>query len=299
MIIVRTAKFGCSDHYAKGNCANGTMVQEEKIERSLLGEIKRQVLTPNVVDYVVEALATAPPADDSRKRLATVESELTRLADAVAATGPTPALVAAIKQREVERQNLSRKPAQPLSDLRAWVQSRLSDIQALLHRDLARARAQLARHAGTLGLMPTPAGYQVSGTWDLLGSGEYIAGGCSQAHPPPIRGERRAKALPEPSFCFILVSSASGRAKSRAASRPTFHLPTKSFPKRFLSVPARGDEDSPEACFIMGRQESAAGISSPGTAATVSEILGYWKRSAAVGDGCIEISAHSSEVELK
>jgi len=41
------------------------------------------------------------------------------------------------------------------------------------------------------------------------------------------------------------------------------------------------------------------GASSPGSAATVSEILGYWKRSAEVGDGCIEISAHSSEVELK
>jgi hypothetical protein len=49
----------------------------------------------------------------------------------------------------------------------------------------------------------------------------------------------------------------------------------------------------------MSRQESAAGTSSPGIAATVSEILGYWKRSAAVGDGCIEISAHSSDVELK
>jgi hypothetical protein len=37
---------------------------------------------------------------------------------------------------------------------------------------------------------------------------------------------------------------------------------------RFLSVPLNGDEDSLEAWFIMIRQESAAGASSPGIAAT-------------------------------
>ena len=73
----------------------------------------------------------------------------------------------------------------------------------------------------------------------------------------------------------------------------------KAFLTRFLLVPLNGDEDSPEAWLIMGRQESAAGTSSPGIAATVSEILGYWKRSVEVSGGCNEISAHYPEVELK
>jgi hypothetical protein len=50
---------------------------------------------------------------------------------------------------------------------------------------------------------------------------------------------------------------------------------------------------------LWAGQESAAGTSSPGIAATASEILGYWNRSAKVGGGCIEISSHSSEVEAK
>ena len=102
------------------------------------------------------------------------------------------------------------------------------------------------------------------------------------------------------SFCLTLASSASGAERTRRARpnlpsfvRPlargvgiplTFTCPRSLSYARFLSVPLYGDEDSLEAWLIVGRQESAAGTSSPGIAATVSEILGYWKRSAEVGD---------------
>jgi hypothetical protein len=123
--------------------------------------------------------------------------------------------------------------------------------------------------------MPTPAGYQVTGTWDLLGSGEYIAGGRSQAHHPRSGARDGRKPFPNlhsASFWFHLPPVQPSRARHRA---PLFTFPRKVFPSVFYRFPLRGDENPHEACSIMGRQESAAGISSPGTAVT-SQNLGYW-----------------------
>jgi hypothetical protein len=118
-----------------------------------------------------------------------------------------------------------------------------------------------------------------------------------------IGGEKRRKPS---NFIAALPSHPAAGAAAKASAKPTrpvrraaFTFSAKQLLTRFLQLPALGRWTSAEAWLSMSRQESATGISSPGTAATVSEILGYWKRSAAVGDGCIEISAHSSEVELK
>jgi site-specific DNA recombinase len=184
MIIVqgpsarRSHKYGCADHYSRGVCRNGVAIEKDLLERRLLAEIQKQVLTPEVVDYVLRALAT-PEANEGKKRLAAIETELNRLAEAVAVTGATPALLAAIKQREQERHALStRKPASSPVDIKARALSGLSDIQGLLASDTARARAELARHTGPLTLVPGPHGYEVEGTWNLLGgdSPKYIAG---------------------------------------------------------------------------------------------------------------------------
>jgi hypothetical protein len=47
----------------------------------------------------------------------------------------------------------------------------------------------------------------------------------------------------------------------------------------------------------MGRQESVAGTSSRGSRPP-TRILGHWKRSAEVGDDCIEISSHFPALRL-
>jgi site-specific DNA recombinase len=191
MIIIRgpsknrDRKYGCGDHYTRGNCANGTMIEKDLIERRLFAEIQEQVLKPELVTYVVRSLAM-PEADDNRKRLAAIELELSRLAEAVAATGPSPALLAAIREREQERRTLAtRKPASAPVDLGKWALDALSDIRALLAGDSARARAKLARHASPVILLPTDNGYVVEGKWNVLGSPEYFAGGGFE---PPTFG---------------------------------------------------------------------------------------------------------------
>jgi hypothetical protein len=72
-------------------------------------------------------------------------------------------------------------------DLGSWARERLSNIRGLLACDTARARVELARHAGPVTLVPTERGYQVEGSWNLLGSPELVAGG---------RNERKLVELP-------------------------------------------------------------------------------------------------------
>jgi len=114
MTIVRVGgKYGCSDYYTRGNCDNARVVSSDHLEQRLFAKLQGQVLTPEVLDYIVEALKAASPVDNTQKRLSAVEAELSRLADAIAATGPTPALLTAINQREEERRTLAaRRPAE-------------------------------------------------------------------------------------------------------------------------------------------------------------------------------------------
>ena len=111
------------------------------------------------------------------------------------------------------------------------------------------------------------------------------------------RGQnRRGKASGTEQFIAVPPSYPTVEAAAKAsakATRPGTRPPRLTFPaKVFLRVFYRFRSTAtrilPKAWSIMGRQESAAGTSSPGIAATVSEILGYWKRSAAVGGGCVE-----------
>jgi hypothetical protein len=161
-------------------CSNGLAIEKDLIERRLLAEIQEQVLRPEVVDYVVTALRK-PGAEnnyDAGKRLASIEQELGRLAEAVAVSGPTPALLTAMKQREQERHTLSlRKPIAAPRDVRAEALKQLSDIGGMLNKDTVRARAELARHTGPVVLIPKDKGYEVEGIWSLLqNSGELVAG---------------------------------------------------------------------------------------------------------------------------
>ena len=90
-------------------------------------------------------------------------------------------------------------------------------------------------------------------------------------------------------------------APSPAALASRLHTCPRSLCLRAFSTSSssRVMGHAPEAWLIMSRQESAAGTSSPGIAATASEILGYWKRSAAVGEAVSKSALLTRKLSLK
>jgi hypothetical protein len=100
---------------------------------------------------------------------------------------------------------------------------------------------------------------------------------------------------------FILASSAPARwyAQAPACEEPVqFTCPHENLLMHFLPVPLYGDEDSPEARLTVSRQGSAARDLLTGDRGQRPEILGYWKRSAAVGDAVSKSALISRELSL-
>lgn len=154
--------YGCQAHHNKGAavCINDMRLPMGETDQAVLGMLLADVLTEDVIGAVVERVIEelAPErrhAEVARLRAEqrNVETELTRLSEAIATTGALPSLVEAVRERDAERQRLvqavdAAEAACPRIDLdrvRGSVRTRLTDWRAQLAGDAPEARAILRR----------------------------------------------------------------------------------------------------------------------------------------------------------
>jgi site-specific DNA recombinase len=196
--------YGCAQHFHRGTCPNGATLRQDLIEKSFFAEMQKLVLGAKAVDHVLAQVSkrvreakrqVSAEVAGLNKRRDEIQRELVRLTDAVARTGGSTAVLDAIVAREEEREEINSRMAaagkagfeERVDGLRDFVTSRLSNIRDLLAADPARSRAELAKHATPIKMVPGKDGvYTAEGKWDLFGSDfEVVAGGGFE---PPTFG---------------------------------------------------------------------------------------------------------------
>jgi DNA invertase Pin-like site-specific DNA recombinase len=187
------AKYGCPMHHLRGTCFNDLTERSEILEERLLHALQEAVLQPEVVDYTLtkfeaELKARLDSMSDDlealRRRKHTLEAEIKRLTDALAAASDSrlpSAVITAINEREDELRTITDKLLEAsrdsiqarVSDIRQFVISKLSDLRTLLNSDVPTAKAEILRHVDRIDLTPMQANgerfFVASGEWDLLG----------------------------------------------------------------------------------------------------------------------------------
>jgi site-specific DNA recombinase len=185
----RFPRYGCRA-YSRGTCKNGLTVRQEVLDGCILDGLQRAVLTPEVIDYTLQKFEAelkdrlremGSEIETLRLRKSELESELRRLAAAVAEGGHSTFLLEAIADREKQLRSItdqilsteSNSLDSGLTDLRQWVHERLSNLRRLLSSDPGRAHTEFLKHTQAITLKPIEQGgqrfYQVSGAWNLLG----------------------------------------------------------------------------------------------------------------------------------
>ncbi|MFY9561208.1 MAG: recombinase family protein [Terriglobales bacterium] len=186
----RHAMYGCPQHFYRGACTNGLRIRQHQLEDQLFRELQQAVLRPEVIDHVLDQFTRqlkgaqtdfSKHKERAQARKKELTEQLDRLTLAIAEGGHSAALLDAIAQREQELSELERI-LDPTKDslapdpelLRAFATHRLSALPELMSHNVARARAELSRHATQVTM--TPAGserqryYTCHGNWDLLGT---------------------------------------------------------------------------------------------------------------------------------
>ena len=187
----RHRRYGCSQHYYRGTCTNAVTERQVWLEQQLVRELQAQVLQPEAIDFVLEEFGRQLRTElgkltedfgRMRTRKAELETELSRYAEAVAAGGNMPAIIAAMKARQEElnaltEKLLSRSPDSidsRLADLRRFVTKRITNLRELLAKDVVLAKTELLKHVQEIQMIPrvdqdNTAHYEATGEWSLLG----------------------------------------------------------------------------------------------------------------------------------
>jgi hypothetical protein len=151
VIGINRLRYGCSRHKDRGPtvCANDVPVRRDVIEKILLAELRVQLRQPSSeaeLQAEVRALlaehqrAAGGDAEAIRRRLQTLQGEITRLVDAVAATGITGTLAARLRVAEAEREELEARLSSAQTPARVTIEDVLARYRRLvtqLHRVLA------------------------------------------------------------------------------------------------------------------------------------------------------------------
>ena len=198
-------KYGCSQHFYRGACANNLLERQDWLEKRLLDDLQTQVLRPEAVEYAIAEFGRQLKAAldnlsgelaEMRERKQKIEAELRKLAETAAQTGPSVFLIEAIsnrerQMREITERLLSKEPGSieaHLSGIRQFVTKRLEDLQGLLSGETSLARTELKKHLGEIRMIPqygeTRPHYVAEGVWDLLGK---ETGPSHNTAPLPIR----------------------------------------------------------------------------------------------------------------
>jgi site-specific DNA recombinase len=186
-------RWGCPRNYSRGTCSNSLRERNDCVEAQLLDGLQQSVLQTDAMEYTLAAFeielekelsATSGSIDQHRRRMTAIDTELSRLAEAVAVQGLSAALMNAIASREAERKTIERvlwgsgpgsiKTA--IAEVRQFASQQLSDIRAILRTQALEARLTLSKHVDQIVMRPTTRGdqafYVAEGNWDLLGKYE-------------------------------------------------------------------------------------------------------------------------------
>lgn len=158
--------YACATFHRKGHnvCANHLKVIIADADWAVMEAVQDEILDPVVVEAAVrQALATLTQTPDdletrlqtTRARVATLENEIARLTEAIAAGGALGALVTALKQREQDRRRLADEAQQLESAIRAGgvdvdtihgeLGRRVRDWRTLAARNVAQGRQILRK----------------------------------------------------------------------------------------------------------------------------------------------------------
>jgi site-specific DNA recombinase len=187
-----TADYGCPARAFRGTCKNSRRISRDELERELLAKIQRDVLSDAAIDYLMEKVeaeiqkrfaALNSDMGEMQRRKAKLETEIRNLAKAIAEGVDSPALRAAMAEREAElsaitTRTLGRKKdsiRQQVAGLRKFVRESVQEVRGLLvskHGNPAVIREHLARHIEAITLLPNgKESVSYRGKWRVLGTG--------------------------------------------------------------------------------------------------------------------------------
>jgi len=181
--------YGCPQHRYRGACTNGLRIRQTELESRLLSGLQKALLQPAAISHVLDQFKRqleAAQVDFSQGRQRTgerkkeLDAELARLTAAVAESGHSATLLAAIAVRERELDEIEtslRDPNQVFAssseELQQFALERLSSLPDLLSCDVPRARAELSKHVTQITMHPAQQNgdrhYTCQGEWNLLG----------------------------------------------------------------------------------------------------------------------------------
>ncbi|MBW8846769.1 MAG: hypothetical protein JF607_17525 [Burkholderiales bacterium] len=172
MIGINSRAYGCGVHKDRGNsvCNNTATVPRLAVDARLLSLVREELDRPDsyadlqssvrelVAEHVID---TGGAARDAKRRLGEVEKELSRLIDALAQIGYSPALGERLRALESERAQLKAQPDDEI-DVDALVTSVAADYRATMldlkarldgHPDRERTRELLSLVLGPVTLV--------------------------------------------------------------------------------------------------------------------------------------------------
>jgi site-specific DNA recombinase len=187
-------KYGCPSHRYRGVCDNKLTMRQDRLEEQLLGAIETRILTPEMIQYMIQRFeqelqgrmaeirkqaAQSMPLAELHKKRDDLQVQAARLADAIADAGHSPALLSRLTTAEadlarVDREIAAYRPvnvAASVEQLQGFVTGQVMQLRSLLGRDAPTAKAALMKHIKQLVLTPEdqPSGrvFKVSGGIDV------------------------------------------------------------------------------------------------------------------------------------
>jgi site-specific DNA recombinase len=168
VIAVNALKYGCAHRKDRGPavCA-GIMIPREETNKRLLGIVRDELLSPAALAEVQTQVAqlvaglrkqATRSQGKAQERLAALDGEIERLADAIASMGHSDALLGKLKRLEAEKRALAAAPVEEsvavaaITDAIARYKRMLLDLEAALSHDMDRARTLLAELLGRVTL---------------------------------------------------------------------------------------------------------------------------------------------------
>ncbi len=148
--------------------------------------LQEKILRQDVVDYVLDEFQEKLIAELSKlsgemhqlhQRKAVLETEVANLTKVIAAGQVSPAIMAAISDREREVAEITERVISSNEDsvksriagMREIAKEKLKDLKGLLGKDVVVARAALLKHVQRIEMEANGKAYVAKGNWNLLG----------------------------------------------------------------------------------------------------------------------------------
>jgi site-specific DNA recombinase len=184
----RWARYGCTQHWNRGNCKNDLTLSREVAEQTLLNELQEFLDRPAGLDYVLGEVSDflqrstdsgASRVNQLNARKEQIEEELERLTLAIRQGVPARTLKTAITEAEAERKTIEGelKQLKPINiheritHLRKFVEQQIASLPSLLRVDPHAAKWEFQKHLRELWLTPVR---DAEGRRFYIGVGEWL-----------------------------------------------------------------------------------------------------------------------------